>query len=164
MALIGFAGLAPSAELKAAIDAAAAADVLVVAPAGSVGGGNLDGFPAAYDGVVSVGASTRADLPSQGADLSPRTWLLAPGEAILGDGPGGATLTEEGSSVAAALVAGAAALVRSAAPSLTAPQVRSLLWTRARPVPLDGFSRLFRARRLDVGGAVQAASPGRRDE
>jgi hypothetical protein len=62
--------------------------------------------------------------------------LVAPGVGLVtGDaGPGGRLATVSGSSAAAAVVAGAAALVAQARPGLTAAELKSLLVGGARPV------------------------------
>ncbi len=161
--LVGVGGSGDAAALRAAVDMAHARDVLVVAPAGSAGGGNVDLFPAAFDGVVSVTASDRFDQVDEGADVSPRTALAAPGVRVVAAAPGGEVAARDGSSVAAAYAAGAAALVRSAAPGLTRAEVRALLRTTGAPLAPAGFERWFDARRLDVGRAVAAAAVGRVD-
>ena len=158
--LVGLTATAPTAELERAVAAALAADVVVVAPSGSAGGGHLDGFPAAYPGVLSVAGTDGTDLRDYGSDLSPETLLAAPGANIVGWHIDGEQGIASGSSVAAAYVAGAAALVRSAAPDLSAAQVRAILHARAAPIPMEGFDRVFRVRRLDVGRAVAAVVGG----
>lgn len=161
--LVPLGGAASSEELEQAVIRAADAGAVLVAPSGSTGGGNMDLFPAAYPQVISVAASNQTDLPDPGTDLSTTTDLLAPGWQVLGTVRADVLSMENGSSVAAAYVAGAAALVLSAEPTLTAAQVRALLETHAVPVPMHDFDRFFRARRLDVGAAVAAASPVRVD-
>lgn len=158
--LVGLAGHgSTSAELRRAVAGAVAADVLVVAPSGSLGGASADGFPAALPGVVSVGASDLADLRDESSDLAPTTLLLAPGRNVIASYGTDALSVESGSSLAAAVVTGAAALVRSAEPTLSAPQVRALLHRWADPVPLADWDELYEARRLDAGEAVTRASP-----
>jgi hypothetical protein len=152
------------AALKEAILEAAAADAVVVAPAGSGGGANLDQFPAAWsDWVVGVAAGKTTDRPSADTDISPTTSFLAPGEAIVGTDPDGDVVMQSGSSVAAALVAGAAALVRSAGPQLDAAASRGVLHGTASPLPIEDFDRIFSARVPDVGAAVAAAAGGLAD-
>ena len=152
------------AQLRESTAAAAAADVVVVAPAGSSGPSNLDAYPAGFsEHVVSVGASLLSDMPSADAGISPSTWLLAPGQGVVGTEADGTAAMQDGSSVAAALVAGVAALVRSADEKLPAVAVRGVLHGQGRTVPLDQFERLFAARLVHAGAAVTAASEGHQD-
>ncbi|MBI5514274.1 MAG: S8 family serine peptidase [Deltaproteobacteria bacterium] len=160
--LVGLGVARSSAEVEAAVAAAQAMDALVVAPSGS-NGADHDRFPAGLPGVVSVAASSTTDLPSADSDLSPDTLLLAPGEMVLTASVGGQVLPQQGSSPAAALVAGVAALVRSADGALRAPQVRALLRATAEPVPFADFERVFSARRVNAARAVAAARAGRID-
>ncbi len=158
--LVGLTATASTPELERAVAGAVAADVVVVAPAGSAGGGHLDAFPAAYADVIAVAGTDGWDFRSYGSDLSPVTLLAAPGANIIGWHPDGTRGVADGSSLAAALVAGAAALVRSAAPDLDAGQVRSLLHARAASIPIEDFETVFEVRRVDVGAAVAAVASG----
>ncbi len=164
---IGFGGFGLGeglAQLEAAVEEAAAADVVVVAPSGSAGGANLDLFPAAFaPAVISVAATGADDIPFSGTDLSPSTWLAAPGTGIVGTGPSGELVAHDGSSVAAALVAGAGALVRSVDPDLSAADVRGLLHATAAPIAIADFDRIFAARVVDAGAAVVAADSAQSD-
>ena len=152
------------AQLKESVEAAAQAGVVMVAPAGSHGPSNLDVFPAAFaPDVISVSALLASDTPSPDNTLAPDTWLLAPGHAIIGVGPAGGLVSQDGSSVSAALAAGAAALVRSVDPDLTPGQVRAVLRGQSEEVPWDDFDRLFKARILNAGRAVQAVADVKND-
>ncbi|MEV0146759.1 MULTISPECIES: S8 family serine peptidase [unclassified Nonomuraea] len=114
--------------LRAAIQDALAHDVVVVAAAGNIDkddGASEPAYPAAYDGVLSVGSATqdgrRADSSSTATPVS----VLGPGVGITATWPGKAyALNLEGTSFAAPYVAGVAALVRSRFPKLDQQQVR----------------------------------------
>ncbi|MGP4014265.1 type VII secretion-associated serine protease mycosin [Saccharopolyspora sp. 5N708] len=126
-----------SAELAAAVDYAAAHDVLIVAAASNAAAqGNPKAYPAAYPSVLAVGAidgqGNRAEFSETGSYLS----LVAPGVDILSVGPRGpGHLVGDGTSYAAPFVAGAAALVRAAFPDLSAPQVKHRLEATANHPP-----------------------------
>jgi hypothetical protein len=125
--LIGTGVAAGDAGLKKAVGEAEAADVLVVA-AVSGQAENPVWYPAAYDTVLAVngeqadGTATAALPAAAGVDL------VAPGVDAVSVAPSGdGQYAVSGSAVAAAYTAGAAALLRSAQPGLTARQVRARL-------------------------------------
>lgn len=101
--------------LEAAVRACGRQDVLLVAAAGNEGCRCLH-VPAALNGVLAVGAmNDRGEaLPlSNWGDLYRESGILAPGEAILVAGPGGGAVRRSGTSYAAAVVSGVAALLLS---------------------------------------------------
>ncbi|WP_207631679.1 MULTISPECIES: type VII secretion-associated serine protease mycosin [unclassified Actinopolyspora] len=114
------------AELRAAVEHALSRDVVVVAAAANgAQQGNPVPYPAAYPGVLAVGAinadSQRADFSQTGEFLD----LVAPGVDVVSVGPGGpGHWQDSGTSFATPFVSGTAALVRSHHPELTAAQVR----------------------------------------
>ncbi|MFN8472916.1 MAG: S8 family serine peptidase [Anaerolineae bacterium] len=123
-------GDTPSDTLKQAIDHAWAAGALVVAAAGN---DNTDkpSYPAAWPNVISVGAintdDTRAPFSNYGQTIS----VVAPGVAILSTLPGNRYEAWPGTSMAAPIVSGIAALLWSRNPSLTNDQVRERLISTA---------------------------------
>lgn len=149
----------PGATLEAALDAAVAAGVVMVAPAGNDGEQGV--FPAAHTGVIGVAGTNRhdrfVDVPGlfvSGAGVE----IAAPTEKLETT-----TLTTSGSrvlftgtSASAPLVGAAAALALSANPALTALQVRDVLLAGADPLP-DLAGRVDSGR-LNAGNAVLLAS------
>lgn len=85
---------------------------------------------------IEVGASSWKGLPSLAAPFSnygrDRVDLFAPGVDILSAVPGGATARESGTSMAAPVVSGVAALLMAYFPTLTAADVREILIASAR--------------------------------
>ncbi|WP_186329396.1 S8 family serine peptidase [Agrococcus jejuensis] len=121
-----------SAELEQAVQAAVAADVLVVAAASAPTTDAL-AFPASLDGVLSV-APLDEDGGTDPAQLGAVPDLAAPSGGLVGavpDGAGHVTGAEADLSVAYA--AGAAALVRAERPELTAAEVADRLMATADP-------------------------------
>jgi type VII secretion-associated serine protease mycosin len=114
-------GLDP--ETIKAVKAAKDADVVVIAAAGNKPEEFTVASPAFLDGVVAVGAVNRsgkkASISVSGAALD----LMAPGEDIEGANHDGGYSSGTGTSDAAAMVSGAAALLRSKYPNMSATEV-----------------------------------------
>ena len=154
-----------------AIAALGRADILLVAAAGNCPSADCwdaDNdthplYPASDGGehVVSVAGSLRDDSLNPWSHHGERSVdLVAPGVDIcsLGVSSDTATLTAAGTSYAAPLVAGTAALVMGAWPGLTAIETARVLRASAAPVPaLDGLVRS--GGRLDAARAVATAVP-----
>lgn len=122
---------------------------VVVTAAGNRGGSTRE-YPAAEDvsGSLAVGATTQSGGL---ASFSTRgTWVKmgAPGERVLSAVPGGGYGSWSGTSMAAPLVAGEAALLRAAAPLLSPAAVAQRIVATAKPI--SGTS----VRRADIGAAL----------
>ncbi|GAA4005039.1 hypothetical protein GCM10022408_16050 [Hymenobacter fastidiosus] len=135
-------------------------NAVVVAAAGNTNA-ELDFYPASYDHVVSVAALNRNDVKSGPATYSTRVSVSAPGEnilTILGNNDSD-YYPVNGSSFAAPLVAGAAALVRTQFPNFTADQVAAQLRQTADDIySLPGNANLrgkLGTGRLNVNRAVR---------
>jgi subtilisin family serine protease len=112
-------------------------------------------YPAAHDGVLAVGALrnpwNRAYFSNHGGWVD----LTAPGQNVLSTALGGGYERVAGTSIAAPMVAGAIALLRSAHPTWSAEQVARQLLATARSI--DGANGVF-AGKLGAGRlAVDAA-------
>ena len=145
---------------------AANANVLFVVAAGNSGNNNdkpsLAEYPCAYDlpNVLCVGASRADDTPADFSNYGAITVdLFAPGEEILSTLPDDAYGWGDGTSMATPHVAGAAALVREAAPALTPAKVKAVLMQSGDYLPaLAGLS--VTGRRLNANAAVDLALAG----
>ena len=120
---LGTAQASESNLLRDAIKAAAESGVLVVAAAGNDGSRDRQ-YPACEDKVIGVGALARDNttltaFSSRGAFID----VAAPGEAIVGPIPGGGYARWAGTSAAAPIAAGQAALLRSQTPRLRPDKV-----------------------------------------
>ncbi len=102
-------------------------DVVIVAAAGNTPD-LLDFYPASYDNVLSVGATTMTDEKADFSTFSYNIDLMAPGQGIYATNNNNSYINNtQGTSFSAPLVAGAAALVRAREPGLTAQQVMERL-------------------------------------
>ncbi len=162
---ISFGGRGFSKVEQDAIDAAALRGALIVVAAGNTGGGATPDYPGAYRQVLAVGALGASGRPLNVSARGPQVALAAPGEAILSTAPGGspALVPRTGTSMAAAVVSGAAARIIAARPGLTAQQVREILETSARDVPPTGPDPGTGAGALDLAAALAAPDPPRGD-
>jgi type VII secretion-associated serine protease mycosin len=129
-----------SPALEAAVDYAQDKGALVVAAAGNTGDrDNAVDYPAAFDGVVAVAAIDDRD---QLADFSQRRSYVAlaapgvdvPSAAWVGAGRG-AYASQSGTSIAAPHVSGAAALLWSLRPDLSANDIINVLRSTTDRVP-----------------------------
>ncbi|WP_171074427.1 S8 family serine peptidase [Nonomuraea basaltis] len=114
--------------LRAAVQRAIDKDIVVVAAAGNVTGPDdedVPAYPAAYEGVLAVGAATPDGRRADSSNAATPVGVLGPGTDITAPWPGrGYMRGLEGTSFAAPYVAGTAALVRARFPGLNQEQVR----------------------------------------
>ena len=158
----------PSLNEAAAIADAQAAGVLVVAAAGNDGAKtNPVMYPAGYPGVVGVASVDATGARSTFSEYNDKVTVAAPGESIAGAIPvAGSTgfpllagfppyRLGNGTSFAAPIVAGEAALLRAAAPQTTAAQVRAAIVGSARAMP----GKLVGAGLVDFRAALALLTP-----
>lgn len=180
---LSFSGFEPDGSLREAIRSAYFAGVVVVAAVGNNsdnGGDNLEVtpiFPACYEGeakdwVVGVAATDENDNKADFSNYGPCVDISAPGIDIYG-----ASLQDEtqidfqdfyaggwqGTSAAAPMVAGAAALVKAVEPELDAQAIINVLQLSADPVAIGtdfagqmGAGRLNLSRALEIAGSFSA--------
>ncbi len=163
-------GCGPNIDEEEAVEYAISHGVVVVAAAGNAQPGRSPSsaplYPAGYPGVLSVAASTdggAVDPVNGGPALDFSEYgnaanIAAPGIGILSTWWDGNYAVESGTSFAAPLVAAAAALVLAANPSLSGPQVATLLRQTASPLSPGGPK--IDGGLLNVGAAVEAAASG----
>jgi hypothetical protein len=113
---------------RAAVSYALARNVVLIAPAGDNGAstGTVN-YPAAYPGVIAVGATVRDGQLAAFTSRRSYVALTAPGAALTVADPDGRYSTLASTDMSAALTAGVAALIRSRFPKLTAAQVAKAL-------------------------------------
>ncbi|MFF5260241.1 S8 family serine peptidase [Actinomadura viridis] len=166
---------------EAAIRYALGKGVVLIASAGNDGAGpNRNNFPAAYRGVIAVGALDRRLRLWKDSNRRPYVAVCAPGVEIVSADSSSGYVIGTGTSPSSAIVAGVAALIRARHPSLTPDEVRQALVQGAvpgRPTgsstctgPLDAVRALAAAGRIartataadtdaEPGGATQPPAP-----
>ncbi|MFN8643687.1 MAG: S8 family serine peptidase [Candidatus Binatia bacterium] len=110
-------GTAPSNVLQAAVDYAAAHDVIVVAAAGNYGT-DVPGYPAASSGSVAVAALADGDARPSFSNYGAWISVAAPGVDVITTSRGGGYALSSGTSPAAAFTSGVFALLRAANPAM----------------------------------------------
>lgn len=108
-------------------------DVVIVAAAGNTNE-ELTFYPASYDNVLSVAASTNDGTKAGFATYGYYVDLVAPGNDVYSTRNGNTYGTSAGSSFSAPQVAGAAALLRSYFPKKNAIEIMEMLRTTANSV------------------------------
>jgi subtilisin family serine protease len=121
-----------SQELRAGTDKG----IVFIAAAGNDG----PNVAAADDSVIAVTASDAADKLYPAANRGPHICLAAPGVNVLVAAPSGAYEFKSGTSLSAAHVSGAVALLLQSRPDLSPKAVRTILLNRARHLNTEAVS------------------------
>ncbi|MET3696767.1 subtilisin family serine protease [Bacillus oleivorans] len=128
--------------IEDAVKQAVKKNVVVVAAAGNFGD-DIKSYPAANEGVISVGAINDKKELAEFSSYGPSVDLVAPGEAVyapLYDYEKGSTYAKlDGTSMASPVVAGVASLLLSKYPNLTPLQVEYILEKTATDLGDKGF-------------------------
>jgi subtilisin family serine protease len=117
-------------------------NALVVAAAGNDGDGGIY-YPAAYDNVISVGATNNSDIKWSSSNYGYNIDLMAPGVSVETTFDGGSYNYTSGTSFAAALVSGCAALLKSKFPNFNALQIGEQLCVSADKIDTIGYNYLY---------------------
>lgn len=128
---------------------------VVVTAAGNRGRRDRE-YPAGLglNGCLAVGASTPTDTLATFTNRGSWVDVMAPGERIVSLAPGGGYVTWSGTSMAAPIVAGQAALVRARFPTLSTAKVARQIEETAIPMTLVSNSGGKRPVRIDAAAAV----------
>ena len=118
-------------------------DVVVVAAVGNAHSqGDPTPYPAAYPGVIGVGAIGQDGSRFAQSQVGTYVDLVAPGDDVIAATPGHGHARYSGTSFAAPFVTATAALVRQRHPELTAAQVAARLTATADPPGPGGASQI----------------------
>ncbi|GAA0796704.1 S8 family serine peptidase [Spirilliplanes yamanashiensis] len=152
-------GGGPNRPLEAALQRAAAADVVLIASAGNRPDDNFVTYPARYPGVVAVGATGSDGKVAAVSVRRPEIMITAPGDKVVSAAEDDGYQIGVGTSGAAAIVAGAAALIRSKYPNLPATEVVNRLVATAKDQGPPGRDVDYGHGTLDVMAALTADVP-----
>ena len=147
-----------SPELRGAVRYALHHNVIVVAGSGNEReSGSPVQYPAAYPGVIAVGAVDDdlelADFSNEGSYVD----VVAPGDHVLACDPFGTLSWYSGTSFSTPVVAGVVALMKAAYPRLRAAQAERILRSTARDLGAPGRDRMYGSGLVDAARAVRAA-------
>lgn len=145
---------------RTAIAYAVSRGVVVVASAGNGGAGGHVQYPAALPGVIAVGATSNNNSLASFSAVGPQVDLVAPGTGILtyfANTRSWGLASQNGTSFAAPLVSGAAALLLSKYPDLTAAEVESFLERSALDLGVAGHDQRYGDGLLDAEEALRLA-------
>lgn len=145
--------------VKEAVESAIASGSTIVAAAGNNGVEGLT-YPAAYEGVISVGAVDAAgqhlDFSNTGDNLS----ASAPGYAVPAAWPDEQVIQFTGTSASAPFVSGALAAIMSWDSSITGQQAYDLMVDHANEAGAPGLDPVYGEGILNVGRVVNAETSG----
>lgn len=145
-----------SQTLKSAIAQAQSRGILIVSTTGNSGVEELR-YPAAFDGVIGVGAVDNNKQLEFYSTTGEHVDLVAPGEQIYTTSLDSSYSKVTGTSFAAPQVSGAAALIWSIAPDLTNDEVREILTSSADDLGDQGKDKQFGSGILNIEKAVELA-------
>lgn len=145
--------------LKQAVLYALNRGAIIVAAAGSAQRDLSVIFPAAYPGVLAACGVDSKGNHSRSSVLGPELGLCAPSDNLSSTFPGGRYAKATGTSGAAALLAGAAALVRSAYPNLTATEVIHRLIATATDKGAPGRDNTYGYGVVNIVNSLRAEVP-----
>ncbi|MGN6173091.1 MAG: S8 family serine peptidase, partial [Streptosporangiaceae bacterium] len=152
-------GAGGSTAEHAAVRYALAHRVVLVAPAGdNVTGADPVNFPAAYRGVISVGAFNSAFIKAPFSSRQPYVTLTAAGDGVIAANGQTGYAQVSSTSAASAVVAGIVALIRAQFPALSPAQVTKALTESTVFRPRGGQQTGSGAGTVDAAAALAAAA------
>ncbi|WP_406109036.1 type VII secretion-associated serine protease mycosin [Micromonospora globbae] len=152
-------GGSSTSRLIRAIEAALAADIVVVAAAGNAPRQGSIGYPATHPGVLAVGGTDRSGNRVPVSLIGPALDVAAPGADIYSTSYDGKYSKGTGTSSATAIVAGAVALIRSKYPHLPAREVVHRLTATAVDKGPPGRDDEYGYGVIDIVAALTADVP-----
>ncbi len=146
-------GYGDSSPLKSAVNYARSKGVILVAAAGNDDTDERT-FPATYPGVLSISATDRFDEITWFSNFGQYIDFAAPGERIYSTVTNSKYMYMDGTSMAAPVVSGTAALMLSKNPLLSENDLRDLLIKSAKDLGIPGWDLYYGYGRIDIDKAV----------
>jgi len=137
-----------------AIEYAASKGIVLVAAAGNNASSKAN-YPAGYEPVISVAATTSQDKSSDYSNYGSYIDIAAPGDNIYSTIPMNTYGNMSGTSMATPIVSGTAALVLSKNPLLSAADVKNILIKSTKDLGTSGWDYLYGYGRIDAEKAVK---------
>ncbi|HNW92242.1 MAG TPA: S8 family serine peptidase, partial [bacterium] len=153
---MGFVFTSTTTALDNAITAAYNGGATLVAPMGN-DGGSYTRYPAANSYVIAVGSVGPGKTVSSFSNRGSHIDVVAPGETIPTTYLNDAVDTVQGTSYAAAYVAGVVSLLYAVNPNLTPAEVYTIISTTAKDLGASGYDSTYGYGLVDVYAAVRAA-------
>ncbi|MBL7254833.1 S8 family serine peptidase [Paractinoplanes lichenicola] len=153
------AAIGPSFDVQDAVSRAKDSDVVVVGSVGNAPGDLIIGYPAAIEGVLAVGSVGPDGQYSGKSVKDKRVQICAPGIKITTAEPEKKYVDVSGTSPAAAIASGAAALVRAKFPELSAREVVHRITATADDIGPPGRDDECGFGRLNIVKALTAEVP-----
>jgi subtilisin family serine protease len=158
LSLGGTLSLSQAAAWQPVFDAAYQAGVVVVAAAGN-NNRNEPFYPASFHHVISVAATTNADLKASFSNFGPAVDIAAPGASITSTYADGGYYSMSGTSMATPHVVGLVALVRAYHPEFTVDEVEQAIELTALDLGAAGRDNYFGYGRIQVDEALAWVPP-----
>ncbi|GHJ50199.1 hypothetical protein Cs7R123_75410 [Catellatospora sp. TT07R-123] len=152
-------GVAPSSRLQASVDAAIARGVLIVVADSAKAGRPFTPWPVSYPGVLGAIAADRTGSVPVPPVSGQTTGITVPGVDLISTDVGGGYHIDEGGASAAAVLAGAAAVIWSAYPRSTAAQVVQRMRMTALDRGADGPDSRYGTGALNLTAALAVTLP-----
>jgi subtilisin family serine protease len=140
--------------VSAELDNAAARGVILVAAVGNRNTLVSSTFPASHPAVIGVAATNRDDRKAKFSNHGSAVKVAAPGDGLISTYPAGLYAGIGGTSFAAAMVSGEAALVRSKSTAPAADIVRKILNT-SEPISTINPGMMLGAGRINARDALR---------
>jgi flagellar hook assembly protein FlgD len=140
--------------LDDAVQYAASKGVIIIAAAGN-SNTYQETYPAALDSVLGISATDDKDVITYFSNYGDYIDFAAPGQTIYSTVPNSSYESLDGTSMAAPVVSGVAALILSKNPLLTPAQVESILKKSAVDLGSNGWDFLYGYGRVDAYKALK---------
>ncbi|MHC5005746.1 MAG: S8 family peptidase [Planctomycetota bacterium] len=144
--------------LRTAIEVARQTGIIIVASAGNLNRQHPAQMPAGDENAIGVAATDEADLKGEFSNYGTHVGLSAPGTNIVSTTPGNTYAMCSGTSMSAAFVSGAAALVKAVDPQAPSEQFETVLLESVVNIDVNNpaYVGLLGTGRLNVAAAVGA--------